>query len=111
MSAPLPGAAPLVVASLVLGAGTYAHRAAGPLLRSRVSLAPHVETLMATGAVVLLAALVATATMLQDHGFAGAARPVAVGVAGLLAWRRAPFVVVVVAAAVTAALLRLVGIS
>jgi hypothetical protein len=35
---------------------------------------------------------------------------VAVGAAGLLAWRRAPFIVVVVAAVLTAALLRLSGI-
>ncbi|HEX7746127.1 MAG TPA: AzlD domain-containing protein, partial [Micromonosporaceae bacterium] len=42
--------------------------------------------------------------------FAGVARPVGVLVGVVLAWRRAPFVVVVIAAAVTAAGLRLAGL-
>jgi hypothetical protein len=42
--------------------------------------------------------------------FAGLARPAGVLVGALLAWRRLPFVAVVVAAAATAALLRLAGI-
>jgi hypothetical protein len=38
------------------------------------------------------------------------ARPAGVLVGAVLAWRRAPFVVVIVAAAGTAALLRLAGV-
>ncbi|MGH3444993.1 MAG: AzlD domain-containing protein [Nocardioidaceae bacterium] len=100
----------LVVATVVLGLGTYAFRLAGPTLRPRLRLSPRVERLMAVCAVVLLAALVATSTVLDDNGFAGVARLVGVGVGGVLAWRRAPFVVVVVAAAATAAVLRLLGV-
>jgi len=100
----------LVVAAAALGAGTFAFRFAGPVLRSRVELSPRLEHVMAVSAVVLLTALVATATLVDDHGFAGAARPAGVAVAGALAWRRAPFVVVVLAAAVTTAALRLVGV-
>lgn len=100
----------LVIAVFVLGAGTFAFRLAGPLLRSRRELSPRVERLMAVSAVVLLAALVATATLVEGHGFAGYARPAGVAVGGVLAWRKAPFVAVVVAAAATAAGLRLLGV-
>ena len=65
--------------------------------------------LLAAAAVVLLPALVATASLPRDDGFAGSARPAGVLVGGVLAWRRAPFVVVVLAAATTAAGLRLLG--
>lgn len=106
MSAP----ATLAVAGIVLGLGTFAFRFAGPLLRTRVELSPRIETLMATASVVLLAALVATAALLEGHAFAGFARPAGVAVGGVLAWRRAPFFVVVLAAAVTAAGLRLLGV-
>jgi branched-subunit amino acid transport protein len=100
----------LVIAAVVLGAGTFAFRFAGPVLRSRVELSPRLERLMGTSAVVLLAALVATAALLEGQEFAGWARPAGVAVGGLLAWRRAPFLVVVLAAAATAAGLRLLGV-
>jgi branched-subunit amino acid transport protein len=106
MSAPMT----LVLATVILGAGTFAFRFAGPVLRTRVELSPRVQQLMAVSAVVLLAALVATAALLEGHEFAGFARPAGVAVGGVLAWRKAPFVVVVLAAAVTAAVLRLLGV-
>ncbi|SEG14748.1 Branched-chain amino acid transport protein (AzlD) [Actinacidiphila yanglinensis] len=99
----------LVAATAVLGAGTFAFRLAGPALRSRTTLSARVEQLMSTAVVVLLAALVATSALTEGHGFSGVARTAGVAVGGLFAWRRAPFVVVVLAAAVTAAALRLLG--
>nr|WP_206314875.1 AzlD domain-containing protein [Streptomyces coryli] len=102
----------LFVGTLVLGAGTFAFRFAGPVLKSRMSLSPRVERLMAVATVVLLAALVATQTLLDNEGgFSGVARTAGVAVAGVLAWKKAPFVVVVVAAAGVAAGLRLLGVS
>jgi branched-subunit amino acid transport protein len=103
--------AALVLGAVVLGLGTFAFRFAGPVLRARVELSPRIERLMAVASVVLLAALVATAALLEGHEFAGIARPAGVAVGGLLAWRNAPFVVVVLAAAATAAGLRLLGVS
>jgi branched-subunit amino acid transport protein len=100
----------LIIAAAVLGAGTFAFRFAGPALRARVEISPRTQRLMATAAVVLLAALVAISALTEGHGFAGIARPVGVLVGGVLAWRKAPFVLVVVAAAATAALLRVVGV-
>ena len=100
----------LLIAIAVLGAGTFAFRLAGPVLRTRVNLSPRAERLMALSAIVLLAALVATSALTEGHSFAGIARPAGVLVGGVLAWRKAPFVAVVVAAAATAALLRLAGV-
>jgi len=98
----------LIAGVLILSAGTYGFRLAGPLLRTRVRFPPRAVQLLEAAAVVLLTALVAVTTFTQGHSFAGFARPAGVAVAGLLAWRKAPFVVVVLAAAVTTALLRLV---
>ena len=100
----------LVVAILVLGVGTFGFRLAGPLLRERLALSARLEAVMAQLTVVLLVALVATSATLEGGGFAGVARPAGVLVGGVLAWRKAPFVVVVLAAAVTAAGLRLLGV-
>ena len=101
----------LVVAGMAtLAAGTYAFRLSGQLLRARISFPPQAEKLLEGAAVVLLAALVATTALTQGHGFAGIARPVGVLVGGVLAWRKAPFLVVVIAAAATTAVLRLLGV-
>jgi hypothetical protein len=98
----------IVVSGAVLGAGTFAYRAAGPLLRARVAMAPGMVALMSTAAIVLLAGVIVTSTFADGQEYADPARPLGVLVGGVLAWRRAPFVVVVVSAAATAALARLV---
>lgn len=100
----------LIIAACVLAAGTFAFRFAGPVLRARFTVSPKAEKLMARSAVVLLAALVAVAALTEGHEFAGYARPAGVLVGGVLAWKKAPFALVVVAAAATAALLRLAGV-
>lgn len=101
----------LLAATAVLGAGTFAFRFAGPVLRSRVTLPARAERLLGVAVVVLLAALVATSALAEGHSFAGTARPAGVAVGALCAWRRAPFLVVVLAAAATTAVLRLLGAS
>jgi branched chain amino acid efflux pump len=99
----------LVIA--VLAVGTYAFRLTGPLLRHRVRIPDRLERLASTAAAVLLVALAATAALTQGHAFAGWARPAGVLAGGILAARRAPFPVVVIAAAAATALLRLAGVS
>lgn len=101
---------PLLVAIAVLALGTFAFRYAGPALRRR-GVPPHVQTVLATAATLLLFAVAVTSAVTEDQEFAGFARPLGVVVAGVLAWKKAPFVVVVLSAAVTAAALRLVGIA
>jgi branched-subunit amino acid transport protein len=100
-----------LLAIAVLAAGTYAFRLAGPLFRHRVQIPDQVQRLLAVAAAVLLVALAATATLTEGHGFAGWARPAGVLVGGILALKRLPFPVVVIAAAATTALLRLCGIA
>ncbi|MGK5638614.1 AzlD domain-containing protein [Streptomyces sp. URMC 126] len=101
----------LIAATLVLAAGTFAFRLAGPFLRSRITFPPRAERLMEISAVVLPASLVATTALTEGHGPAGVARPAGVLAAGLLAWRKVPFLAVVLAAAAVTAALRLLGVS
>jgi branched-subunit amino acid transport protein len=101
----------LVVAGMAtLAAGTYAFRLSGQLLRARISFPPCVTKLLEGATVILLAALVATTALTQGHGFSGAARAAGVLIGGVLAWRKAPFLVVVIAAAGVTAGLRLLGV-
>lgn len=99
-----------LVAILLLAGGTYAFRVTGPLLHDRIQLSDRVQRLLSVSASVLLVALVATAALTQGHAFAGWARPAGVLVGGVLAVRRLPFLVVVVAAVATTAGLRLLGV-
>lgn len=101
----------MVIAAIVaLAVGTFAFRFAGVLLRDRLDLPAPLRRLLPMAAAALLAALAGTAALTEGGAFAGVARPAGVAVGALLAWRKAPFVVVVVAAAGTAALLRLLGL-
>lgn len=111
MSTPAHDPAVLIASSLALAAGTYGFRLAGPLLRTRVRIPDAVQRTLEISAVVLLTALVATTALTEGHGLAGPARPLGVAFAGLLAWRKAPFLAVVLAAAAATALLRVVGVS
>lgn len=101
----------LTIPLLTLVIGTYALRIAGPALRTRVDISPHIDKVMGTAVAVVFVALIATSTLLVGRDFAGFAAPIGVTVAGVLAWRRAPFVVIVVAAAATTAGLRWMGIG
>ncbi len=98
------------LAILLLAAGTYAFRVCGPVLQRRVVLPARVRWAASVSASVLLCALAATSAVTTGHGFAGWARPAGVLVGGVLAVRGAPFLVTVVAAVVTTAVLRLLGV-
>jgi branched-subunit amino acid transport protein len=100
----------LIAAIVTLGGGTYSMRLGGVLLRGRLRLSDALQRVLQMAAAALLAALAGTAALMAGTEFAGVARPAGVLVGGVLAWRGAPFVVVVLAAAATAALLRLAGL-
>ena len=100
-----------VTAVLILAAGTFAIRFAGPLLRDRVTLPDRVQELMSASATVLLLALVAVSALTNGKQFGGWALAAGVVVGGVAAWRKAPFVAVIVLAAGTTAGLRLLGIA
>ena len=97
-------------AVLTLAARTYLLRLAGLVLRGRLAVPARVERYLDLGATALLVALLATAALTEAGGFAGWARPAGVAVGALAAWRRMPFVLVVVLAAATTGVLRYLGV-
>lgn len=96
-----------VVALVLLAVGTYALKAAGPLLLGQRPMSPAVDRVATLLPPALLAALVVTSAAGSDGRIVLDARVPALLIAGVLLWLRAPFVVVVLGAAATAALLRL----
>lgn len=100
-----------LIAMAVLALGTFAFRLVGPMLRTRLTISPRIERLGEISVAVIFVALIATSALVVDKQFAGLALPAGVLVAAVLAWKRAPFVVIVVAAAFTTAVLRSAGIA
>ena len=93
-------------ALLALSAVSYALKASGPVLAGGRRLGPQVRQTLDLVAVPLLAALILVQTVGDGHRLVLDARVPALALAAVLVWRRAPFLVVVLAAAATAALLR-----
>jgi len=94
---------------IALSGAAYGFKLLGLVLGDRL----HADTVQCWSleivVVPLLAALILVQTLATGRAFALDARAPAMLVAALLVWRRAPFVVVALAAAATAALLRLIG--
>ncbi|MGH3690858.1 MAG: AzlD domain-containing protein [Microbacterium sp.] len=86
-------------------------KAAGYLVPPKVLEAPRTARISDLLTVALLAALVAVQTLGDGQAITVDARVPALLVAGGLLWLRQSFLVVVVAAALVAALLRLVGLA
>jgi branched-subunit amino acid transport protein len=99
-----------VVAGVQLALGTYGLRPGGVLLSDRLRLSPTMARILPLAAVALLAALAGTAALTDAGHVASVARPAGVLAGVVAAWRRPPFVAVVVIAAATAAGLRLLGV-
>ncbi|MDX6524089.1 MAG: hypothetical protein QOI17_1602 [Gaiellales bacterium] len=94
-------------AILALGGGAYVLKALGPVVIGRRQLPAGALEVLELLSIPLLAALVAVQTLNGGQRLVLDARAAALAVAAVLVWRRAPFLVVVLAAAATAALLRL----
>ncbi len=95
----------LVVA--LVGAGTILFKASGPVLLGRRALPPRVAAVVDVLAPAMLAALVVTQTVGGDRELVLDERLVGVAVGGVAVALRAPLLVVMVAAATAAALVRL----
>jgi branched-subunit amino acid transport protein len=98
-------------AVLALAAGTYVLKAAGPLALGSRTVPPPLQRSLNLVSVTLLAALIAISTFGEGRSLVLDARAAGLGVALVAVWLRAPFVVVVVAATLTAAGLRALGIG
>ncbi|MQY26451.1 AzlD domain-containing protein [Nocardia aurantia] len=101
----------VVAGVAALSMGTYAIRFSGPMVRQRMKVPARVTRLLEICSIVLLTALASTLIIPAGGHRAGFALPAGVLVAGVLAWRRVPLILVVLAAAATTALLRLCGVS
>jgi hypothetical protein len=91
---------------LLTVAGCYAFKLAGTLLPDRVLTERRVASMAALVPVALIAAITALQTVSTGQRFNVDARLAGLAVAAIAVWRKAPFVVVVVCAAATAALVR-----
>jgi branched-subunit amino acid transport protein len=94
------------LAILAFAAVGYGLKASGPLLVGDRELNPSLVQALGLVAIPLLAALIVVQTLDGGRRIVLDARVAALAVAALLVWRRAPFLVVVLGAAATAALLR-----
>lgn len=98
-----PGTAALIG----LTAGTYAVKAAAPLLLGERQLPVWVSRVAELFPAALLAALVAVSAFTTETSLTVDARAAGLVAALVALWRQAPFVVVVLAASATTALVRL----
>ena len=94
-----------------LSAGTYLMRLGGTKLGNRLALSTRSQALLSDAATTLLFAVALVATLYEGEHFAGMARLLGVSFSLFLAWRKMPLIVVIFAAAVITALLRLAGVS
>ncbi len=92
---------------LAVGSITVLFKAAGPVFLGRRALPPRVLSLVDVLAPAMLAALVVTQAVGGDQEIVLDERLAGIAVAGVALALRAPLLVVLVAAATTAALLRL----
>jgi branched-subunit amino acid transport protein len=95
----------LVIA--VVGVVTIAFKASGPVLLGKRELPARVVSVVEVLAPAMLAALVVTQTVGGDRELVIDERLAGVVAGGIAVWLRAPLLVVMVVAAVTAALIRL----
>lgn len=91
-------------------ATAYGVKLAGYLLPRSVLERPVIRQTTAALTVGLLASLVVTNTVVSGHSLSLDSRLLALAVAGLALWRKAPFIVVVILGAGAAAVGRLAGL-
>ena len=95
----------LVIA--VVGAVTMVFKASGPVLLGTRQLPPRVASVVDVLAPAMLAALVVTQTVGGDQEIVLDERLAGIAAGGVAIWLRAPLLAVMVVAAATAALIRL----
>jgi uncharacterized membrane protein len=94
---------------LLLGLGTVALKALGPVAMGQRTLPPRLAAVLALLPPAVLAALVVTQTVADGEALAIDARVAGIVAAGAAILLRAPILAVVVVAAATTAALRLAG--
>ncbi len=101
----------MLTAILLASAAVYSWKFFGYLVPERFLIKPRVSRVSALLTVALLSALMATQAVTKDSHVVFDSRIIALAVAALLLRFRAPFLVVVVAAAAVSATLKLLGVA
>ncbi|EPJ53973.1 MAG: hypothetical protein OFPI_08410 [Osedax symbiont Rs2] len=101
----------LLTGMLLLIAGTYLLRIAGPLLSRYYRFSEELKQLLAEMVAVLLFAVAVSATFFEADHYAGHARVLGVCLAAFCAYKKLPFLVTVMSAALGTALVRLLGVA
>ncbi len=97
-----------MIVLVVLAAGTFLLKSAGPLLLGTRRLPNALQSVVDLLPAALLASLAIVSTVGAGRSLAIDARAVGLVVAGFALWRRAPFVLVIVLASAATAATRLV---
>jgi hypothetical protein len=93
---------------VVMTIGTFALKSAGPLVLGERAVPLRIQQAVALLPAALLAALTIVSTVGDGQAIVIDARLAGLVAAGVALWRRAPFVVVIVVASATTALVRFV---
>ena len=99
-----------IVGIAILSVGTYLMRLGGAKLGNRLAFSERSQAMLSDAATVLLFSVALATTFYEGEHFSGMASVLGVSFAVFLAWRKAPLIVVIFAAAIVTALLRLAGI-
>lgn len=100
----------LIIAGIaVLSLGTWLMRFGGAKLGNRIALSERAQGILSDSATTLLFAVALATTFYEGAEFAGMARLCGVAVAVMLAWRKTPLIIVIIAAAAVTALMRWLG--
>ncbi len=99
---------PATLVLVLLSVGTFAFKSAGPLFLGARPLPVRVQWLVELLPAALLAALVAVSTFADGQSIVVDARVAGMVVAALALSRRVPFVIVVILASATTAIVRLI---
>ena len=98
-----------VLVLIVLATGTFALKAAGPLLLGGRQLPERVQHVVDLLPAALLAALALVSTVGDGRALSIDPRLVGLVAAAVALWRRAPFVIVIVIASASTAVVRLIS--
>lgn len=101
----------ILMGIFLLAIGSYGLRLAGPYMRQNLVKLPNIDVLSNELGQILLFSLAIAAALFEADEFAGFARLIGFLVAALLAYKKAPFLVIILLAASTTALLRQLGMT
>ena len=100
----------VILGIIVLSLCTWLMRFGGAKLGNRMALSERAQGMLSDAATTLLFAVALATTLYSGTSFGGMARLCGVAVAVLLAWRKTPLIVVIIAAAAVTAGLRQLGV-